>query len=365
MLQYDEPIVGAKRAAKYLADEIRGDLDDAVGGISWWVTDDLAPDVHALLSHYTVSVVRGVAANLDEAAFHCFQYQGCVRKEDYYLSSQVRKANGGIPNLAARQGVDSRRQTEIGAEQAAFFRSIGSVLDTLAAMVIAVGALELDLLRADFGTLRTFDTSDSYPRLSGQAARTLRQSLAEEGTPAAEAQESLLRSLRAAVVHAGPPGWAQWTLDTRNNFVHRPRWMNLLVHYRPHRNDPITWVRPLPRTPTEGEGAALRAASELADTHLTEDALDSMRGVLSSVDALTTAVVEQCSQLWRKRRASPDLLTQPPSQWKPRTVNSFDGYSPGTAQKAFDSAGVVVVNPSDGARLTALMDMTWPKGRRP
>lgn len=355
MPNYDAPVIGAKRAALALAGDIQDDLDD--GGIAWWVDYPLSTQTRALLSHYTVSVVRGVEANLDEASFHCFQYQDRVRTEDNFLTSRFRQAKGQIPDLRSRQEIDRRRQTEISAQQGAFFRSIGSVLDTLAGVAIAVGALQLDLLRADFGMLRTSDTSDAYPRLNGEAGRLLRKALADKDTSEAIIQEALLRSVRAAVDAAGPPGWAQWTLDTRNNFVHRPRWLNLVMHHQPSRTSPITWFRPLPRIPADGEGSALRTADSLADTHLTEDALDSMQGVLESVDALTKAVIEQCAHLWRRRRANPRLLTQPDTQWKERSViTTFGGYNPGSAQRAFDAADAVIVNPSDGARLSALMD---------
>jgi hypothetical protein len=249
MLIYDSPVAGAKRAAKDFAYNIQGDLDDSVGGIAWWRDFPLSAQTRAVLSHYTISVARGVEANLDEAAFHCFRYQERIQVENNFVTSRYRQANGQLPDLRSGQKIDRRRQTEIRAHQGAFFRSIGSVLDTLTGVVIAVGALELDLLRADFGMLRTSDPSASYPRLSGDAGRILRKALADEGTDQAHAQESLLRSVRAAVTAAGPPGWAQWTLDTRNNFVHRPRWMSVVMHDQPTRTSPINWIRPLPRTP--------------------------------------------------------------------------------------------------------------------
>nr|WP_218680885.1 hypothetical protein [Rhodococcus qingshengii] len=125
------------------------------------------------------------------------------------------------------------------------------------------------------------------------------------------------------------------------------------MHHRSHRKDPTTWIRPLPRKPATSEGASLRTA----DTYLTEDTLDSMYGVLTSIDALAKAVIEQCSQLWLRRRINPTLLPQPASQWAPPPAPAnFDGYNPRTAQQVFDDAGFILVHPSEGKRLAALTD---------
>ncbi|MBS2993620.1 hypothetical protein AC1659_30530 [Rhodococcus erythropolis] len=365
MPTYDRPVFRSKLVAKALAGEIRQDLDDTVGGISWWANYQLGRDTLSELSHYAVSAAQSVATNLDEAALHYFQYQERIRAEDIFLTRKLTEGRGQLTKLNERQEIDRRREAEIGAHRTAFFRSIGSTLDTLAGVTIVVSALSLNVLRADFGMLCTSDTSDTYPRLTGPAGGKLRKALATDTSDGAHAQETLLRGIRAAVVAAGPPGWVQWTLETRNSFVHRSQWLKMTMHDRPHRTAPTNWIRPLPRTPAQSEGAALRAADTLTDTYLTEDALASMHGVLESVDAVIKAVIEQCSHLWTRRRANPHLLEQPGSQWTaPTTAASFDGYRPGSAQRAFDNADAILVHPTEGKRLLTLIDPQEATPRR-
>ncbi|WP_414943548.1 hypothetical protein [Amycolatopsis sp. cmx-11-32] len=57
-----------------------------------------------------------------------------------------------------------------------------------------------------------------------------------------------------------------------------------------------------------------------------------------------------CSELWRKRRDQPDLITQPSGQWTPR-VTIFNGYNPNTIAPQSNLAALV--SPSTGRRLQA------------
>ncbi len=64
-----------------------------------------------------------------------------------------------------------------------------------------------------------------------------------------------------------------------------------------------------------------------------------------------------CSELWRKRRDQPDLITQPSGQWtswtsaKPPRVTTFNGYNPNTIAPQSNLAALV--SPSTGRRLQA------------
>lgn len=352
---YDAAVVGSKLAATQLKTVIAGDIDQATGGIFWWYTYPFEAAQLAELSHYVESIAGAVATNVDEAAAHFHQYRDRVGAENSFLTLAVLAANGLIPDLRRRTAKERLRNVLITAEQAAFFRSVGSVLDTLAGVTIAVGALGFDLLKADMGTLRTASDSLDYPRIPGQVGARLRKALAEPGTPGAEEQSALLRAVRAAFTHAGPAGWAQWTLDTRNNFVHRSRWMESIVMDRPDKRAAPAWIRPMPRSPKSGEGTVFANAQIFTDSYLSEDAADTMAGILGSLDALTTAVVEQCTGLWTRRRANPALLVQPSSQWSDQTSTPpFLGYLPKSAKRAYSAADALIVNPADGSRLSAL-----------
>ena len=352
---YDRQIRGSKLGAKKFKAQIENDLDGSTGGIAWWSASPLWPTHRAELSHYVVSIVGAVSTNLDEAAVHLHQYRDRAGAENVFQTQRLRESNGRVPDMRRRTEPERVREVAVRAEQAAFFRSIGSVLDTLAGVVIATGALKMDLLKADFGRLRVGSDSPSYPRIPGKADAALRRALAEDGTAGAGAQESLLRSVQAAVTHAGPVEWMQWVLDTRNHFVHRSRWMDVNVLDWPDRRKLPVWVRPLPRSPSAGEGTSINSANRMDDSYLTEDAETTMSGVLMSVDALTKAIIERCTVLWSKRRNDPFLLLQPGHQWHQQTPGPrFPGYAPSSALAAFRRADAILVNPTDGARFAAL-----------
>ncbi|MCJ0895378.1 hypothetical protein [Rhodococcus sp. ARC_M5] len=330
-------------------------MNEETGGIGWWSVYPLWPTQRAELSHYFVSIVGAVSTNLDESAAHLHHYRDRVGAENQHLTHRHQAAGGRVPDLRHRTELERLRLVMVRAEQAAFFRSIGSVLDTLAGVVIATGALKMDLLKADLGQLRVGSDSPLYPRIPGQAGGSLRRALDRDGTAGGAAQESFMQSIRAAVTHAGPTGWLQWTLGTRNHFIHRSRWMDLLVRDWPNRRKLPVWVRPLPRSPSAGEGSSLNNAETVSDSYLTEDATTTMEGVLLSVDAVAKAVFECSSSLWALRRSDPFLLFQPGTQWQGQEyATQFAGYRPDTALAAFQAADAVVLNPVDSARLAAL-----------
>ncbi|NKS29251.1 hypothetical protein GS534_00735 [Rhodococcus hoagii] len=353
--EYDKPVADAKRAVKAFAQEITDDLDERSGRISWWAGYSMDPDVAAVLSHYLVSVTRAVEANLDEAAVHLYQYNERIYGEDAFVRLRASAAKGSTPDLRRIKHADRLRAAALDAELGAFFRSIGSVLDTLAGTVIGIAGLKTNILKAHFGTLNATDPSDAYPRLPRKENQKLRSMLATEGTPSAQHQESLLRSLRSALRFSGPPGWAQWALETRNSMIHRSRWMSPIVADRPNRRSELRLIRPLPRIPGVGEGAALLEMDEMLDTYLSEDALVSMRGALGSTDALVKAVIEQCSILWARRRDNPALLVQPETQWTSVEVTSFEGYEPSANLEAFERADAILMHPNEAKRLSALL----------
>jgi len=146
----------------------------------------------------------------------------------------------------------------------------------------------------------------------------------------------------AGIAAAGPPGWLDWTLDFRNMLVHRGR--------------RFEFGQFVPRSPTlygaNARDCCGRAASRsfpatpagpdvevFLDTPwtlvLTEEAEQTLQGLIGSTKALLETTAERSLDLWCWRRNHPASLPQPAAQWpNGRSTRStgFNGYAPGTLE---------------------------------
>ncbi|MGV9836584.1 hypothetical protein ACWDUL_20680 [Nocardia niigatensis] len=306
------------------------------------------------MSHYLIGAVDSIGSNLIDAAAHLENYRDAVRKETIFYARKVREANGGVPALGARNDLDELRIATLTAEGKGFFRAIGSVFDTMAATVIGIGALNLNIVKADWGQLCTTDPDPTYPRTSGQNYAKLRRALAAAGTPGGDAQDRLLQAVRGAVNAAGPENWVPWVHAIRNAYVHRSQWMDMLV-MADKRNPEAGVHRLLPIQPQLVEGQQLQTATSLADMMLSEDAEVTMTGLLGSVVPVVQAVTGACATTWIRRRSQPRMLVQPfDSAWLPTAVPRFAGYDPDHAKAAIAAAKQVAFAPPTGRRLAAL-----------
>ncbi|MFD3510107.1 hypothetical protein [Nocardia sp. NPDC058666] len=355
MTQFDDPVRPGLLAVGQLKQALTRDLRDDVVGFTWWVGYSMPIEARGWLSHYLTNAVGTVGTNLRDAAVHLWSYEEAVQKENIYFARQRRKS-AGPPNLVERNGMDWRRLAHIDAERAGFFRAVGSVLDTLAAVVVGVGAINVNIVKADWGTLNTIDTAPTYPRTSGQNGRggQLRKRLAAEQTEGGLAQDQLLRSARGAAAAAGPAGWETWAQATRNGFVHRARWTDFLVQVDKRKPEAGTYSL-LPRQPELVQGFELQRVDALPDVCLTEDASITMHGVLGSVTPVVQAVTAECQKLWDRRQMKPAMLPQPHADnWLPAPAPPFAGYDPGAANAALAQAKSVHMGPGESKLLNAL-----------
>lgn len=112
-------------------------------------------------------------------------------------------------------------------------------------------------------------------------------------------------------------------------------------------------ARPLPRQPDYPEAHAYRTANDPHKLFLEEDSLDTLAGIVDSVNVAVVGVFVACEELWTYRRHRPDQIVQPAGQWpnKPPRDVTFNGYRPGSATLPKDS--VVLVSPDTGTRFQA------------
>ncbi len=205
-------------------------------------------------------------------------------------------------------------------------RALSGAMDCVAGALIGVLAIPLNILRADLGRAR-------------QHFADLRKSGAS--TDGQQFQLEFGSRFESLIAEAGPAGWLEWLLAYRNMLVHRGRRIEIgqFVPREPRlfgadgRVIPrVKVVRHAPREPLRSDMDVLRQP-ELPPV-LTEDAQQTLQGLVASVCFLVDALGAELLTAWEHRKARPELLAQPQSQWpdadpKKPTV-PFLGYSPGS-----------------------------------
>lgn len=186
-------------------------------------------------------------------------------------------------------------------------------------------ALQTKILRADFlGTRELLrKIRDAAPRSDGE-----------------QKQVEFATRLDALETGAGPQGWVDWLLAFRNMLVHRGRRIEIgqFVPREPSLYDrhgrPILRVRVVTQLPLDPGRSDIEVFLDPAVTPvLTEDAMQTLDGLVSSVRTLVDNTGRELHDFWHWRRAHPDALAQPKSQWPSGpSVKSvgFNGYAPGS-----------------------------------
>ncbi len=171
------------------------------------------------------------------------------------------------------------------------------------------------------------------------------------------------------IAEAGPQGWLDWMLALRIClFIGRriefgqylpkttalwgPDGRRLLRAYR---------VTHLPRDPLRSDvDVFVNSPQSLL---LTEDATDTLQGLMASTRYLIDTVATDLSELWKWRRSHPEELHQPAAQWPSVQAEEsigFAGYRPGKVELSPSAA--MTMNPIQVRRFrsAALDDESRP-----
>lgn len=305
--------------------QIFNDLDEGVFGIGWWAPH-LGTSRRILISHYLLECVRSIRENLTEAALHSLEAVDHWDKESDFLAECVsveknKQVSVKVPPRRSPEDDLPRRMATLNA--VGFFRAVMGALDCLGASIIGVLALPASIQFADFKTPRQFRSKPTH-----------------------QLQSDCLIKFDKIVSEAGPTGWAEWVIDFRNMVIHRGRrvHINQIIPRRPPLLGPNGKVIPrmmtaeqLPSDPCRSQIEAFLDNDRLPV--LTEHAEATMRGVLDSSVTVVRKVCNELEEVWKIRRATPALLTQPGENWPdgyPSRSTQFDGYRPGTL--SFDPA---------------------------
>lgn len=309
-------------AADALVSEIRRDLSPTAFGIGWW-SPHPDPPRRILISDHLLLCASGVGINMVEARLHLLELRDARVRWNEEFAKRVQESPAGLKILAAENVRDELPRALASLHLGGLLRAVGSALDCLAAVVIGVAALPMNILKADFSKLTQYVTAPNrlpdMPQLHQQLAETIKRALAR----------------------AGPEGWLEWATGYRNMLVHRGRHINLSKIVperspivRPDGRDVVRFrlVSVLPADPGRSEVEVLRDG-ERRPILLSEDASVTVEGIYASTARLVEDMSESMKDIWLRRRQNPTLIAQPRRQWElleATRPSGFRGYAPGS-----------------------------------
>jgi hypothetical protein len=336
-----------------LRDAVVSDLDTEKFGIGWWAP---YPDTQRriLISDQLVQTLGSLQTNLDEAALHSLEAVDATEQLARRLARAI-LPDGTAEYPAPTCLADALPERYEAIHVAGFYRSLGSVLDCLAATSIGVAAIPMGILRSDFSKTRLWLRGERSPR-------DIRCPL----------QIELRDKLEATIERAGPKGWIDWLDSYRNMLVHRARRVEInkfetSAYVVDSGGRPIPHSRPVHMLPTDPDRSDIEAMVEHSFPVLREEAAYTMSGVFGSVRFLVTEVARCLTDVWAARRANPSLMPQPREQWPDVRIsgaNVFTGYS----NKPVELAVTKIMMSTSGPRRLEAAALTtnkrpnvWPK----
>lgn len=342
------------RPLRSLRDAIQADMDQTVHGIGWW--EPFLDFKHrVLVSDHLVESVVSVETNLVEAKLHVLELHDWWERASAFrrkgeVSAEAPHFKHPVPTSPADWLPD--RMVDLHIAGAA--RALASTLDCLAAVIIGVLPLSADILRADF--------TRTVGRLGASADAGQSESAAPDAKFAADFMQLLGRS--------GPAGWHRWLMTFRNMLVHRARRLcvssvSAQAKVLDAEGNAVFRAESVRLLPAEPELSEIESWAQTRSSPflLQEPALVTVPRLLGSTTKLISDASEALERIWERRRANPDLIPQPASQWKhgPRDRCNFAGYEPGSAPVRFElmNSSPVVVQRLRGAGLEPRHRSKW------
>jgi hypothetical protein len=313
-------------------------------GIAWW-SPNPGTQRRILISDQLYACVQGASTNLNEAALHWLEFLDYAERESDRFAYAVQIRGDQIQVRVPRRlrPIDDVEIDMVDVHLLGTVRALAGGLDCLAGVIVAVAALPTGILRADFAL-----------------TRTLLSRITDEGSVGQRAQAALGADLARLIADAGPPDWLKWLLALRNMLVHRGRRVTMsqflprfpVVLGADGRPAPrVRVARQLPRDPGRSD-IEVFLTPEVPPV-LTEDAGETLRGLIASTRKLVDATCRRLLDLWRWRRQNPELLPQPAEQWRDGVsamADAFRGYSPGALRY---EPSMLMSHPIVGQRIQA------------
>jgi hypothetical protein len=278
-----------------------------------------------LISDHLYACTHSTGDNLIEAGLHWLEFLDFADRESDRLAYAVKLVNGEFVVKAPRRQSPFE---DVGVELvrlhiAGMVRALAGALDCMAGAIIGVVAVPTRILRADFGVVRSM-------------LRKIAEKPSGEGQGV---QADFGKKLELMIASSGADGWLEWALAFRNMLVHRGRRIEVgqFVPRQPMLYGPdgkpvprVRVITHLPRDPGRSDVEVFLQPTE--SPVLTEDAAQTLGGLLKSTTTLVEAVASELLDVWKWRKGNPDKLPQPVGQW-PNGVStelgSFGGYAAG------------------------------------
>jgi hypothetical protein len=301
-------------------------------GIGWWAPHP-GTSRRILISDQLYACAASVSANMIEAVLHWLEYQDCAERdsERFVDVVQIRDGQFDLVLPPPRNALDELSREMVVMHIAGMARALSASFDCLAGVIVGVIAIPTPILTAG---------------LDGKIWKFLAKS-GRGTTDGEKVQAEFYRKFSEVIASAGPDGWLQWALDFRNMLVHRGRRLEngQFVPKEPQLYGPdgqrllrarrLTY---LPRNPSMSDVEVWRAApmkpirDPLEALVLTEDAAQTLGGLLDSTKAMISETAKLLVEVWKWRRANPQILTQPAEQWPKGAATTpasvFQGYAP-------------------------------------
>ena len=301
-------------------------------GIGWWAPHP-GTSRRILISDQLYACVASVSANMIEATLHWLEYQDCAERdsERYADIVQIRDGRPDVVLPRPRNALEELSREMVVMHIAGMARALSAALDCLAGAIIGVVAIPTPILTADLGRkIREFFTKIGQGTTDGERV-----------------QAQFYRNFNEVIASVGPDGWLQWALEFRNMLVHRGRRLEngQFVQKSPQLygpdGEPVLRARRLtylPRNPSMSDVEVWRETpmasirDPLEALVLTEDAAQTLGGLLDSTKAMISRTAKLLIGVWEWRRDNPQILTQPAAQWPKGAATTpasvFQGYSP-------------------------------------
>lgn len=303
-----------------LAQYIFEDLSVDNYGIGWWKDHKkIGIKKRIFISDYLFQATQSIHTNLKEAKLHLILLSKSSKEQNDFIKNGFCIPSGQKPIFThppRLRPLDDLHSELCDLHVAGFLRALGSAFDCLSSTIIGVLGLEMNILKADLGSLQVY--------------------LDKKSKNSNEIEKSFADFFFSTLYSSGPEDWFAWSNDYRNMVVHRGRRLvyNQLI---PKPRKSLALKKPiflteaismLPRDPSKTEIEIL--LDNAFEFVLTEKAETTFEGLIKSTVGFIDIIASELIKIWLIRRNQPLLIEQPSKQWilnRTRRVN-FKGYSP-------------------------------------
>ena len=314
-------------------------------GIWWW--EDRIPTGHRIaISDQLYSCIQSISQNLIESQLHWLEFLDWMERANQLISVSYDSGEPILCRPSNRIALEFLTPRVKSMHEVSVIRSLCSSLDCVAGAIIAIAALDMNVLKADFLKVKN-------------KLKKLNESRIDELNFTKKMQASLAKQFHEIIESSGPQGWVEWMLHYRNMVAHRGRRITFGQFIRinegnsPDSSGIFRWINHLPIDPSRSDIEVLSSQESLGGSLLEEDSTTTIKGLIESTISLTESTSDILLRIWIERRKNPSETVQPRSQWGSTSQRvGFLGYRPKKYKVPRDDTRILA-NPVLAKRLHA------------